>query len=85
MDNSQNKTLLKDEERNKVRCGHRRRIIVVPVVIQPVVVPVPLVVVPVEVTNHEVAVGVAVHVVCRPCHHPLNTLWVESNSASYMP
>ena len=50
-------------------------------VVQPVVVPVPLVAVPVEVTNDEVAIRVAVYAACRPRHHPLNTLRVESNSA----
>ena len=41
-------------------CGNRGRVVVVPVVVKPVVVPVPPVVVPVQVTDVEVAIGVAV-------------------------
>lgn len=60
MDNFQNKTLPKKRERNEEIFGHRSRVVVVPVVIEPVVVPVPPVVVPVKVTHVEVAIGVAV-------------------------
>lgn len=41
-------------------CGDRRRVVGVPVVVEPVVVPVPLRAVPVEVTDVEVVIGVAV-------------------------
>lgn len=41
-------------------CEHRRRVVGVPVVVEPVVAPVPHAIVPVEVTNVEVVVGVAV-------------------------
>ena len=44
-------------------CGHRSRVVVVPVIVEPVVVPIPRTVVPIEVTDVEVAIGVAVS--CR--------------------
>jgi len=46
--------------RNEKSFGHRGRVVVVPVVVEPVGVPVPPVAVPVEVTDVEVAVPVAV-------------------------
>ena len=41
-------------------CANRRRIVLVPVVVEPVVVPVPPVAVPIEVTDAQVAVRIAV-------------------------
>lgn len=41
-------------------CENRRRVVTVPVVVEPVVAPVPPTVVPVQITNVEVAIGVAV-------------------------
>jgi len=46
--------------RNEENFGNQSRVVGVPVVVEPVVVPVPPVAVPVEVTNVEVAIGVAV-------------------------
>jgi hypothetical protein len=43
-----------------VSCGNRRRVVAIPVIVEPVVVPVPLPAVPVEVTDVEVAIRVAV-------------------------
>ena len=61
MDNSQNKTPPTNSRgRNEMSYGNRSRVVGVPVIVEPVVVPVPPVVVPVEVTDVEVAIGVAV-------------------------
>lgn len=46
--------------RSEEGCAQRSRIVVVPIVVEPVVVPVPPVAVPVEVTNVQVAIGVAI-------------------------
>jgi hypothetical protein len=46
--------------RNKKSCVNQRRVVVIPVVVEPIEVPVPPVAVPVEVTNVEVAIPVAV-------------------------
>jgi hypothetical protein len=43
-----------------VSCGHRGRVVVIPVIVEPVVVPVPPIAVPIQVTDVEVAIGVAV-------------------------
>ena len=59
MDILLNKTLQKALERNKVNSAYRSRVIVVEVVVEPVVVPVPPATIPVEVTNIQVAIGVA--------------------------
>jgi len=68
----QNKTLL-IKERNKETCEHRRRVVGVPVVVEPVVVPVPLAVVPVQVQDIAVATRTAKDCMeCLLCHHPLN-------------
>jgi len=56
----QNKTLLvKYQERNKESCTQDSRTVGVEIIVDPVVVPVPLITVPVEVTDAEVAIGVA--------------------------
>jgi len=39
-------------ERNEESCGDGRRIVVVPVIVEPVVVPIPPVAVPIEVTDN---------------------------------
>lgn len=80
-----NKTLL-NKERNKESCGQSRGIVVVEVIVEPVVVPVPPVVVPVEVTDVEVAIGVAVLHKTPPIPPPFEVIFydlgVESNSVS---
>lgn len=48
------------QRRNEEVCERRSGVVSVPVVVEPVVVPDPLVSVPVEVTDVEVAIGVAV-------------------------
>jgi hypothetical protein len=58
--NSKSKTLPKSRERSEEICTQSRGVVAVPVVIEPVRVPVPSAVVPIEVTDVEVAVGVAV-------------------------
>lgn len=50
----------KAREENEVICRDRRRVVVVPLIVEPVVVPVPLLAVPIEITDIEVAIGVAV-------------------------
>lgn len=68
-------------ERKKDTSGSSRRVVGVPVVVQPVVVPVQLATITVEVADVLVArVPVADCRKCLPWHHPLNTLKVESNS-----
>ncbi len=60
-------------------CENRRRVVSVPVIVQPVDVPVPLAIVPVQVQDVTVTVGVPKkYIKCLPCHHPLNTLGVVS-------
>ena len=57
----QNKTLpIQKRERNEVSCEHRSRISRVPVVVEPIVVLNALVTVAIQVTNIEIAIGVAV-------------------------
>ena len=64
-------------------CENSRHVVGVELVVEPVHVPVPLAVVPVEVQDVAVAVRVPKKCIeCRPCHHPLNNLRVESYSAS---
>lgn len=86
-DRFQNKTLPpKRRERNEAICEHGRRVVDVPVVVEPVHVPVPRTVVPVQI--QDVAVAVRVPQDCiehLPCHHPSNTLRVVSYSAFIMP
>jgi len=68
------------------RLATREPIVVVPVVRDPVEVHDPAVVVPVEVRDAEVAVRVPQnYAACRPCHHPLSSLGVESNSETLSP
>ena len=63
------------------RLAARETIVVVPVVVEPVEVQLPLIAVGVEVGEVEVAVRIALKYATHlPKHHPLNTLWVESNS-----
>jgi len=60
-------------------CEHNRRVVDVPIVVEPVGVPVPPVVVPVEIQRVAVTVRVAQKCIeCLPCHHPSNTLRIES-------
>lgn len=57
-----NKTLSAQcRERNENGCAYERRVVGVPVIVQPVVVPVPPVAVPVQVADVQVVVPVAVH------------------------
>ena len=60
--------------RNEESCTQESRIVLIPVVVEPIVVPVPCVAIPVEITNVQVAIGVAVCMKCRLYHHPLNIL-----------
>jgi hypothetical protein len=60
------------------------RIVTVPIVVEPVPIENHLVAVLVEIRDIEVTVAVPlVYAKCLPYHHPLNTLKVESNSASH--
>ena len=60
MDNLPNKTLpYLGRERNEETGEHRRRVVVVEVIVEPVVVPVPLTVVPVQVQDVPVTVRAA--------------------------
>ncbi|MBU1890365.1 hypothetical protein KJ782_02640 [Patescibacteria group bacterium] len=52
--------LSQTRERNEVICEDTRRVVVVPVIVEPVVVPVPPVIIPVEVTDVDIAISVAV-------------------------
>ena len=73
--NSINKTLPDAQERNKDSSEHRRRVIGIPVIVEPVVVPVPLAVIPVQVENVPVTVRVEQDCIgCHLCHCSLNTL-----------
>ncbi|OGL65103.1 hypothetical protein A3B21_04430 [Candidatus Uhrbacteria bacterium RIFCSPLOWO2_01_FULL_47_24] len=57
----------------------RETVVVVPVVVKPVEVQVPALAVEVEVRDVEVAIRIALkYAMCRPVHHPLNTLGVVS-------
>lgn len=47
-------------ERNEESCEKSRRVVAIPVVVEPVIVPVPHVIVEIEVTNIEVVVRIAV-------------------------
>lgn len=83
MDNSQRKTPpINQGRRNKESCATRRRIVGIPLIVEPIVVPVPLaIIVPVEIENVTVAIRVAKNCIkYLPYHHPLNTLGVESYS-----
>ena len=77
-DSSQNKTPpIKYRGRNEESCEQGRRVVVVPVIVKPVVVPIPrTIVTEVQITDIEVAVGVAKSIKRLLLHHPLNTLWV---------
>ena len=68
------------------RLAAREAVVVVPVVVEPVEVHVPAPAVEVEVGEVQVAVRIALkHATRLPVHHPLNTLWVESNSETLSP
>ena len=70
-------------ERNEEICEAGRQGVGVPVVVEPTTAPVPPTVVPIQVEHVAVAVRVAQKCAqCHPCHHPSNTLRVESYSAS---
>jgi hypothetical protein len=72
--------------RSEVICETSRRVVTVPVVVEPVPVDDDLTVVHVDVRDVEVAIAVTdERTECRLCHHPLNALKVESYSASIMP
>ncbi len=85
MSSYKNKTLPQKQERNEEISEASGGIVDIPVVVEPVVVPVPLAIVgvPIEVQRVPVAVRAAQN--CAKYllyHHPLNTLGVESHSAS---
>ena len=78
MASSKNKTPpTQSRKRNEVSYENGRRVVVVPVVAQPIRVPVPTTVVPVQVQNVTVTVRVPKdYIAYHPYHHPLNTLGV---------
>lgn len=58
-------------------CENGRRVVVIPVVVQPIHVPVPLTVIPVQVQNVTVTVRVPKdYIAYHPYHYLLNTLKV---------
>ena len=59
-----------------------RRVVGVPVVVEPVVVPVPLTTVPVEITDIQLVIGVAICTKYLLDHHLLNSLKVVFYLAS---
>lgn len=84
MDSSQNKTLpTKCQERNDESCETTSRVVVIPVVVEPVPIHDNLVTVIVEIRDVEVGI-IVLHkcIGCRLFHHLLNTLKVVSHSAS---
>ena len=73
----QNKTLPPKWERNEEICENGRRVVDIPVVVEPIHVPVPRTVVPVQVQNVTVTVRVPKdYIACRPYHYPLKNLKV---------
>ncbi len=85
MDNSPNKTPPGNERRNEESCEAQSRVIVVPVVVEPVPVQDNLTTVLDEVRDVEVTIAVLHECIrCRLYHRPSNTLRVESYSASQM-
>ena len=83
-DNLQNKTLpTKCQERNDESCETTSRVVVIPVVVEPVPIHDNLVTVIVEIRDVEVAI-VVLHkcIGCRLFHHLLNSLKVVPHSAS---
>jgi hypothetical protein len=76
-DNFQNKTPPPyRQRRNEEVCKRRSGIVSVPVIVEPVVVPDPLVSVPIEVTDVEVAIGVAVLYRSPSISPPLESFWL---------
>ncbi len=69
-----NKTL-PARERNEVICEQSRRVVAVPVVVEPVVVPIPRPVVEIQIANVKVAIGVAVTYRMPPLPPPLEYSW----------
>lgn len=69
MDNSPNKTPPPERRRNEESCENGRRVVGVPIVVEPVHVPVPLAVIPVEVQRIAVAVRVPEDCVRRHLYH----------------
>lgn len=71
----------KIERRNEEICETKRGVVGVPIVVEPVPVDDNLAVVLEEIRNVEVAIAVLnERMKCCLCHHPSNTLGVESNS-----
>ena len=64
-----------------------RKVVIIPIIVEPVVVPVPLtIVITIEIEHVPISVRVAKKCIkYRPCHHPLNTLRAVSYSASKCP
>jgi hypothetical protein len=71
------KLLQINQRGNKESCEQRRRVVVVPVVVEPVVAPVPLAIIEIEATDIEVASGIAEYIECCLRHRPLSTFRAE--------